>query len=75
MIHEKPFKIKCYSKQELARLYNPHLSPLCARRMLRRWIVRNRELSGRLEALGAQPTDRTFTPRQVEAIVHYLGEP
>ncbi|MBR2101534.1 MAG: DUF4248 domain-containing protein [Bacteroidales bacterium] len=40
-----------------------------------RWINYNRELREELQKLGYDGRQRVFTPRQVEAIMRYLGEP
>lgn len=72
---ELEFKVKSYSKMELARLYNPVLCDRVAARTFLQWIDRNVELTKRLLETGFKRTDRMITPKQVEIIVHYLGEP
>lgn len=69
------FKVRSYTKTMLARLYNPDVTDASARRLLRLWIARNKELSDELRKLHLSPQNRVLTPRQVQAIVHYLGEP
>ena len=64
-----------YGRTELACIYSPRLTPQAAWRKLRLWISLNRELSLELTALGYDGHHRTFTPRMVQAITHYLGEP
>ncbi len=68
-------KIRSYSKQELAMLYFPDLSPHAAVSRLRRWIRRNPELNHALETSAAGKNAKFYTRRQVELIVEYLCEP
>ena len=58
------FKIKSYSKKELALLYFPDSTPRVAVNHLMALIRRNDMLS-----------DEVFTPRQVQAIVDWIGAP
>ena len=69
------FKVKSYSKSTLAKLYNPDVSEARARRLLRSWIARNKELGNELRLLHFSPASHVLTPLQVETIVKYLGEP
>lgn len=64
-----------YGRTELACIYCPRLTPQAAWRKLRMWISINSELSLELTALGYDGHHRSFTPRMVQAIAHYLGEP
>ncbi len=72
----KEFKIQAYTKAELAMLYFPDcLSSTTAVKHLMAWIRRNEMLKKELERLGYLKTARLLTPKEVEAIVYYLGEP
>ena len=75
MENEELFKIRCYTKGELASLYTPWVNRKSAVRNLRRWIIRNKDLSVALDALGYRPADRILSAAQVRVIVGYLGEP
>ncbi len=66
---------RLYGRTELAQLYCPELTPDAAWRKLKRWITLNRDLTRDLQALGYTPSQRTFTPRMVSSIFHWLGEP
>ena len=68
-------KKQIISKQALAKLYFPELKRRQAVRKLRSWINCNRELKAELAHLACKSKCRYFTPRQMEAIFHYLGEP
>ena len=74
-ITEEKFKLKSYSKVELSRKYNPHLCDRSAQRALMKWIEHNKELSEKLLSTGFKKMDRLFTPKQVEMIISFLGEP
>ncbi len=50
-------------RMELAQLYFPQLGGIAAWKKLQHWI-----------SIGYTGHQRTFTPRQVNRIVHYLGE-
>lgn len=69
------FPIRVYSKKELALCYFPDSDPKVAVNRLVRWINRNQELMDELEKAGYNKNIRTFCPRQVKAIVKFLGEP
>ena len=53
-------------RMELAQLYFPQLGGIAAWKKLQHW--------DELRQLGYTGKQRTFTPRQVNRIVHYLGE-
>jgi len=73
---ESQFKIRAYGYNELARLYFPFATPHSATVMLRRWILRNDNLLSKLRAIGDPVShQKTLTPRQVQTIVEFLGEP
>ena len=54
------FKIRMYTKKELALMV---------------WIRRCRPLWAELQNMGYCKTNKSFSPKQVKAIVYYLGEP
>ena len=56
-------------RMELAQLYFPQLGGIAAWKKLQHWILKDE-----LRQLGYTGRQRTFTPRQVNRIVHYLGE-
>ena len=56
-------------------MYFPDLKKKQAVRKLRSWINYNRELCEELKQLNCKDKCRFFTPRQIQAIIHYLGEP
>ena len=74
MIHTD-FRIRQYGRTELALCYFPTLTGESAWRKLRGWIRYNHALFDALHTLGYDGCSRSFTPLQVEAIVHYIGEP
>jgi len=55
-------------------LYFPQLSGKKAWSKLKSWIELCQPLAKELAQLGYTGRQRTFTPRQVNRIVHYLGE-
>ena len=69
------FIIRAYTKKELALLYFPDSTLRTAVRHLMAWIRRCTQLWQQLQQTGYQTTCKTFTPRQVRAIVDQLGEP
>ena len=69
------FKIRSYTKKELALLYFPDSTPQQAVRHLMQWIRRCDDLWKPLNESGYRKTDKSFTPRQVKAITDNLGEP
>jgi hypothetical protein len=72
---EKGFVIRSYSYGELALLYFPNSTKKSATTQLRRWIRRNQELRKTLAQLGFADRQRILTPRQVEVVVQFVGEP
>lgn len=72
---DEKFAIRSYSKAELAHLYNPTMTYECAMRTLRRWINRVPGLRDELDRSGYEQRQHVLSPRQVEIIVNYLGEP
>lgn len=70
------FKIRSYSKKELALEYFPTAStPHAAVNHLMSWIKRCAELYDLLNNIGYQKNAKFFTPREVKLIIEYLGEP
>ena len=69
------FVIRAYSKKELALMYFPDSSPRTAVQHMMSWIRRCTQLWEQLQATGYESTCKTFTPRQVRAIIEQLGEP
>ena len=74
-MRQQEFKIRTYGRMELAQTYFPTLLALSAWNKLKRWIDNCPQLKKRLAELTENPKARTWTPRQVEAIVEMLGEP
>jgi len=69
------FRIRSYSKKELAICYFPGSMPETAVKHLMALIRRNDMLWDELQAMGYYPKSKTFTPRQVQAIIDWLGAP
>lgn len=72
---EQEFKIRQYTKKELSLLYFPDSLPRTAVKHLMAWINRCTPLWDALLSMGYSLNSKAFTPRQVKAIVEYLGEP
>ena len=72
---EKRAIIRAWGRTELAQAYFPAISPFSAWRKLHGWIALCRPLAKELERLGYNCRRRTFTPREVAAIFHFIGEP
>lgn len=69
-------KIRSYRKSELAMLYFPDTETKGgALNNLNFWIRRNRQLHEALQACGMSPWAKSFTPKEVSLIFHFLGEP
>jgi len=69
------FTIRTYTKKELALMYFPDSQPRTAVKHLMAWIRRCTQLSEQLHQMGYCDNTKTFTPRQVRAIVEQLGPP
>ena len=69
------FTIRAYTKKELALLYFPGSTPGTAVKHLMVTIRRNDMLWDELQAMGYYNHRKTFTPREVRAIVDWLGAP
>lgn len=75
-MNETNFRIRPYSKRELARLYFPEtVQTDSAVANLRNLLRRNAALSHELSDAGYRPHDKVFTPKQVRILIHHLGEP
>lgn len=69
------FPVRSYGWQELATLYNPHVTPQSAAKSLSHWVKKNPDLSDALSRTGWRPGLRSLTPLQVELCIRFLGEP
>ena len=69
------FKIRMYTKKELALMYFPESMPRTAVNHLMAWIRLCTPLWDELLKMGYCKTSKSFSPKQVKAIVEYLGEP
>jgi hypothetical protein len=72
---EEKFKIRSYGFGELAQLYFPNISKKSASAQLRRWIRINNPLQIELTSHGFRKFQKMLTPKQVEIIIKYIGEP
>ena len=69
------FPIRVHSKKELALCYFPNSLPRTANNHLMTWINRNDELVKQLDATGYRKQTKSFSPRQVDLILQFLGTP
>ena len=69
------FTIRAYTKKELALMFFPDSTPETAVKHLMALIRRNDMLWDELQSIGYYPKCKTFTPRQVQSIVDWLGAP
>jgi hypothetical protein len=69
------FKIKSYGYGELAQLYFPTIAKQSATVQFRRWIRINNNLLDELNLAGFKRYQKMLTPKQVEIIIKYIGEP
>jgi len=60
---------------DLALQYFPKSTKRSAVTQLRRWIVKCKPLTERLEQLSFHKGQRILTPLQYQAVIDYLGEP
>jgi hypothetical protein len=72
---EEKFRIKSYGYGELAQLYFPNISKQSATVQFRRWIRLNFYLQTELMESGHRKFQKILTPKQVEIIVKFIGEP
>jgi len=56
-------------------MYFPNISKKSASIQLSRWLKINVELNKNLSVYGFKNGQKLLTPKQVELIVNYLGEP
>lgn len=68
------FIIRTYTKKELALMYFPESYPRTAVNHLMAWIHLCTPLWNELLDMGYRKTSKVFSPKQVKAIVEYLGE-
>ena len=69
------FIIRTYTKKELALMFFPESYPRTAVNHLMAWIHLCTPLWNELLDMGYRKTSKSFSPKQVKAIVEYLGEP
>ena len=69
------FKIKSYSKAELAMLYFPDSDPHVAVNHLMRWIYKCKPLMDDLNKTGYSKQAKYLLAQQVRMVVEHLGEP
>ena len=69
------FKIRSYSKKELALMFFPDSTPETAVKHLMTMIRRNDMLWDELQEMGYNKRRKTFTPREIKAIFDWLGVP
>ena len=69
------FKIRPYTKKELALQYFPDSQPRTAVNHLMAWICRCPSLMDQLQMACYEKCSKGFTPRQIRLIVEHLGEP
>jgi len=72
---EDKFKIKSYGYGELAQMYFPQITKQSATIQFRRWLRINDELQKELNASGFKRFQKLLTPKQVEIIIKFIGEP
>ncbi len=69
------FKIKCYSKAELAMLYFPDSEPKVAVNHLMRWVYKCKPLMDDLNKTCYSKQAKYLLAQQVRMVVEHLGEP
>lgn len=74
-MNEDFFRVRAYSKAELAALYNPNECITVSLQILSRWIRKNPTLMKELAEINYNKFRRGFTPKEVELIVKHLGTP
>lgn len=72
---ENDFEIVPMSKQELAQMYAPNLTPHSAVNRMMNWVGHHPRLLAELTANGYRKNLRMLTAMQVGLIVKYLGAP
>lgn len=63
------------SKRAVALLYFPNSKPESAEKHLMVWIKRCKPLLELLRENGYQNTNKVFTPKELELVFNYLGDP
>lgn len=69
------FKIRSYTKKELALMYFPDSTPRTAVNHLMAWIHKCSPLWDELQKSAYQKTCKAFSPKQTKVIIDFLGEP
>ena len=64
---------RTYTKKELGLMYFPESMPRTAVNHLMSWIRRCQPLWDELQQMGYEKTCKSFTPKQVKAIIDNLG--
>jgi hypothetical protein len=72
---DEQFKIRSYGYGELAQLYFPNVAKKSASVQLRRWILNNKKLQTQLSWAGFSKGKKILSPKQVEIITMFLGNP
>jgi len=72
---DEQFMIISYGYGELALLYFPNGTKKSASTQLGRWVRQNNGLENRLAKFGYKPRKKILTPKQVELIIDFFGEP
>ncbi len=74
-MQEDKFKVRAFGYGELAQLYFPQITKQSATIQFRRWILINNPLQIELTSHGFRKFQKMLTPKQVEIIIKYIGEP
>jgi hypothetical protein len=69
------FKIKSYGYGELAQMYFPSISKKSASIQLSKWLKLNANLKSKLQSVGFKSGQKILTPKQVDIIISFIGEP
>ena len=69
------FIVRAYGFGELAQLYFPAITKKSASAQLRKWIKLNKKLEADLLIFGYNQSLRLLTPKHINLIIVYLGEP
>ena len=72
---DKEFEIRTYTKRQLALMYFPESHPRTAVNRLTLWIRRCTPLWQQLESMGYSSSCKAYSPREMRAIVNFLGPP
>lgn len=74
-MQEEKFKVRAFGYGELAQIYFPQITKQSATVQFRRWIRINEDLQKELKASGFKRFQKLLTPKQVEIIIKFIGEP